>query len=137
MDFLRSRFFKNEPLIIQIRFSCNQNIGVTIFLHWVSVSPMFLLQENLIWMKEMGNWSEVHPLRNNFLKNPYFSDDGLIALRYFTMVLSQFVNKIEEFRPLQTDKQKSKPIIANFQNVVSCGSPSSIYSWFITFCNQD
>ena len=54
-------------------------------------------------------------------------------LRYFTMVLSQFVNKIEEFRPLQTDKQKSKPIIAIFQNVVSCGSSSSIYSWFIKF----
>ena len=30
-----------------------------------------------------------------------------------------------------------KPIIANFQNVMSCGSPSSIYSWFITFYTQD
>ena len=45
---------------LQIRFFCNQNIGETLFLHWVSVSPIFWLQENLIWMKETGNWSEVH-----------------------------------------------------------------------------
>ena len=36
-------------------------------------SPMFWLQENLILMKEMLNWSEDHSWRNSFLKNPYFS----------------------------------------------------------------
>ena len=30
------------------------------FFKKLSVSPMFWLQENLIWIKEMGNWSEVH-----------------------------------------------------------------------------
>ena len=33
---------------------------------------MFWLQENPIWMKEMGNWSDVYSFRKNFLKNPYF-----------------------------------------------------------------
>ena len=40
---------------IQIRFSCIQNIGETLTQRKESVSPMFWLQENLIWMKEMGN----------------------------------------------------------------------------------
>ena len=42
---------------LKIRFSCNQNIGETL-LHWVS--PKFWLQENLIFRKKLGNWSEVH-----------------------------------------------------------------------------
>ena len=85
MDFLRSFFFKNEPLIscpfqmlltiefldcpscisrrlcqlpisfIQIRFSYIQNIGETLTQCIKSISPMFRLQENLILMNKMGN----------------------------------------------------------------------------------
>ena len=58
MDILRSCLFKNEPLISWTFLSSksdspvlNQNIGDT-FLHRVSVSPMFWLQENLILTKE-------------------------------------------------------------------------------------
>ena len=59
---------------IQIRFSCNQNIGEWIFLVWVSASPMFWLQENLLWMKKVGNWTEVHTYWNYLLlRNYYFS----------------------------------------------------------------
>ena len=40
---------------IKIWFSCNQHIGETLFLHWVSVSPICWLQENLILMKKIHN----------------------------------------------------------------------------------
>ena len=33
---------------------------------------MFWLQENLIWMKEVGNWTEVHTYWNYLLQNLYF-----------------------------------------------------------------
>ena len=57
----------------RIRFSCNQNIGERIFLVWVGASPIFWLQKNLIWMKEVGNWTEVHTYWNHFLQNTIFS----------------------------------------------------------------
>ena len=48
-------------LNIKIRFSCNQNIGETLFyIDWVSLQCFDYLLENLILMKEMLNWSEIH-----------------------------------------------------------------------------
>ena len=68
---------------IQIRFFRNQNIGETLTHSKKSVSPMFWLQDSLIWMKEMGNWSEVHSERNNFLKNPYNQFNLISTTRQF------------------------------------------------------
>ena len=85
MDFVRSYFLTNETMggcpfsFIKIRFSYNQNIGETHFLHWVSVSPIFWLQENLILMKEMGNCPEFHLWRSNFLQNLDFSCNSLLV----------------------------------------------------------
>ena len=44
------------------------------FLVWESASPIFWLQANLIWMKEAGNWTEVHTYWNYLLQNQYFSN---------------------------------------------------------------
>ena len=54
---------------IKIRFSCNQKIGETFTQTKKKCSPMFWLQENLIWMKEVGNWTEVHTYWNYLLQN--------------------------------------------------------------------
>ena len=40
---------------------------------------MFLIKENLILMKEMDNWSELHSEISNFLQNPYFMIKAEIA----------------------------------------------------------
>ena len=65
--FLKRRcFFKNEFLISCPFLSTKLDSPVIktlerhFFSHWVCVSPMLWFHENLIWMKEMGNWSEVH-----------------------------------------------------------------------------
>ena len=57
-------------------------------------------------MKEMGNWSEVHSLRNDFLKNPYFKeDDGRVtykldigANRYDLLCLEGVVRNLNIFQ---------------------------------------
>jgi hypothetical protein len=56
MDFLKSYFFKNEPLII-----------------WTFLKHFFVSNFDETNVKKIFNWSEVHPYRNKFLKNSYFS----------------------------------------------------------------
>ena len=52
---------------IKIRFSCNQNIRETL----TQCKQSNFDERNV---QEMFNWSEIHSERNNFLKNPYFSE---------------------------------------------------------------
>ena len=68
MDFLRSYFFKNEPLdqlpisFIKIRFSCNQNIGETLTRCKKSVSNVLITGES--------NFDEINGqlIRGSYLK---------------------------------------------------------------------
>ena len=62
MNFFRSYFFKNEPLICCPFLSSKLDSPIIKTLHRHSLnvkkicSPMFWFQENLILMKEMFNW---------------------------------------------------------------------------------
>ena len=57
---------------------------------------MFLLQENLILMKEVGNWTEMHTYWNHFLQNTKLVENT----RYPLMkrhISSQFFSKFDDF----------------------------------------
>ena len=55
-----AKFCPRSCWMPHIRFSCNQNIGEALTQTKKTHSLMFWLQENLIWMKEVGNWTEVN-----------------------------------------------------------------------------
>jgi hypothetical protein len=82
MDFLKSYFFKNKPLISCPFLSSKLDSPLikTLERHSLNVKKVFWLQDNLILRKEMDNWSVVHSWRNNFLKNPY--SNGFLTLNF-------------------------------------------------------
>ena len=87
MDFVRSYFFPNATLTSCPFLSSKLDFPVIktlerhfFYIEWVSLQ-CFGLQEDLILMKEMGNWSEMHSERSNFLQNPYFRGRNSVILK--------------------------------------------------------
>ena len=69
MNFVRSYFFPNATLTSFpfLLSKLDSRVIKTLEGHF------FTLSECLILMKEMGNWSELHSEKSDFLQNPYFS----------------------------------------------------------------
>ena len=71
---------------IKSRFSCNQNIGETLTQCKKMGPPMFWLQENLIFMNEMFNWSEVRLRTGWVLCNPNITK---LLVRNISLLISK------------------------------------------------
>ena len=134
MDFLRSYFIRNEPLISWrflwpfISLKLDSPLIKTLERHSLDVkcvSPMFWLLENLILMKEMFKWSEVHSYRNNFLKDPFFSRVAGTYLNMLRTCLSQIA-------PLATSIPLYPLHWINSMNTINCLSDPATNSEFFT-----